>query len=291
MKAMVIGANGQLGTDLVKALWRQGDEVAALTHAQIEITDTPSIRDNCARYRPEVILNCAVYHPVDECELHPDCSFSVNAVAARELALAAREIGAVLLHFSSDYVFDGEKGRPYVEADCPAPRSVFGISKLAGEQLIRSTLSQHFIIRTSGLYGLAGSRVKGGNFVETMLRLGHERGRLRVVNDLRMAQTYTRNLAEQVAVLIRTRHFGTFHASDHGDYSWYEFAQKIFRYAQMDVEITPVSWREFSAAASRPRYSVLENHRLRELELDRMQPIDRALQAYLEERGTIAAGV
>jgi len=189
-----------------------------------------------------------------------------------------------LVHLSSDFVFDGEQGRPYCEEDAVRPLSVFGASKVAGEQLLRAVLPSHFIIRTSGLYGLTGSRVKRGNFVETMLRLGKQNGEVRVVNDLRMAQTSTQNLAKQVLVLIRTKNYGTYHATDHGDYSWYEFSKKIFEYSRMSVTVTPVSWREMPQAAPRPRYSVLENRRLKELGLDQMQPIDTALQAYLTAR-------
>jgi len=290
MRVMVIGADGQLGVDLVKALTAGGEEVIALTEADIDVCNPELVRQNFARHRPDIVLNTAVYHPVDDCELHPERAFAVNALGARVLALAAREHKTTLLHFSSDYVFDGEQDRPYRESDCPAPRSVFGASKVAGEQMIRSILPEHFIVRTSGLYGLAGSKVKGGNFVETMLRLGREKGSVRVVNDQRMAQTSTRSLAEQVAVLIRTEHYGTFHASDHGDYSWYEFAMKIFELAGMDVKVTPVLSSEFPTPAVRPRYSVLENARLKELGLDCMPSIDEALQAYLASRRKVFSG-
>jgi dTDP-4-dehydrorhamnose reductase len=286
---MVIGAGGQLGSDLVEVLRENGQEVMALTREGLDITDTSALREGLARYRPEVVVNCSVFHPVDDCEAHPDQSFAVNTLAVRALGLAAKDSRAAVVHFSSDYVFDGELGRPYREEDAPNPISVFGVSKLAGEQLLRLALPRHFIMRTSGLYGLAGSRVKRGNFVETMLRLGSRNGHVRVVNDLRIAQTYTRNLAKQVLALVRTEHFGTYHASDHGGYSWYEFARKIFEYASMDVEVTPVSWRDMPAAAARPRYSVLENDRLKALGLDQMQPIDVALQAYLRSRRMASA--
>jgi dTDP-4-dehydrorhamnose reductase len=221
---------------------------------------------------------------VDECENNPDRSFAVNAIAVRDLALAAKDLGSSLVHFSSDYVFDGELGRPYVEEDIPTPISVFGASKVAGEQMLRAVLPRHFIIRTSGLYGLSGSRVKRGNFVETMLRLGKKDGIVRVVDDLRMAQTSTENLVRQTLALAQTHHYGTYHASDHGDYSWYEFAKKIFEFAGMNVTVTPVSWRAIPALAPRPRHSVLENRHLQSLGLDIMQPIDTALQGYLKAR-------
>jgi dTDP-4-dehydrorhamnose reductase len=281
---MVIGAGGQVGSDLVDVLVQCREEVTALSRNELDITQSSALREALARNRPDVVINCSVYHPVDECEAHPDRSFAVNAIAVRDLGLAARESGSAVVHFSSDYVFDGELDRPYGEEDTPNPISVFGVSKLAGEQLLRLVCPHHFIIRTSGLYGLAGSRVKRGNFVETMLRLGTRDGRVRVVNDLRIAQTYTRNVAMQTLALIRSQRYGTYHASDHGDYSWYEFAQKIFEYAGMKVEVVPVSRTEMPGVAPRPRCSVLENRRLKAVGLDQMQPIDVGLQGYLAAR-------
>jgi dTDP-4-dehydrorhamnose reductase len=289
MRVMIIGAGGQLGSDLAEALRGSQDTVIPLARKDLDVTEPSAIGEKLAEHVPDVILNCSVYHPVDECEGHPDRSFAVNATAVRELGLAAKEIDAAVVHFSSDYVFDGELGRAYSEDDATTPVSVFGVSKVAGEQLLRTVLPRHFIIRTSGLYGLVGSRVKRGNFVETMLRLGSQNGHVRVVNDLRMAQTNTRHVAKQALSLIRTEHYGTYHASDHGDYSWYEFALKIFEYSGMDVEVTPVSWRDMPAVAPRPRYSVLENRRLMALGLDQMQPIDVALQAYLSSREVVSA--
>jgi dTDP-4-dehydrorhamnose reductase len=258
--------------------------VVSLSRSELDITESSVLAEKLAQHRPDVILNCSVYHPVDECESNPERSFAVNATAVRALALAAKHLQAAVVQFSSDYVFDGELGRPYTEEDIPTPVSVFGVSKVAGEQLLRAVLPNHFIIRTSGLYGLTGSRVKRGNFVETMLSLGKQNGEVRVVNDLRMAQTSTQNLAKQVLALIRTKNYGTYHASDHGDYSWYEFAKRIFDYSGMNVAVTPVSWREMPSVAPRPKYSVLENRRLEKLGLDQMQPIDIALRGYLKAR-------
>lgn len=289
MRIVIIGAGGQLGSDLAEVLHQSREEVVPLTRQDLDITDSGAMREKLTQLAPDVILNCSVYHPVDECENHPANSFAVNAVAVRNLGMVANEIHAAMVHFSSDYVFDGQLRRPYTEEDPTTPASVFGVSKVAGEQLLRQVLPQHYIIRTSGLYGLVGSRVKRGNFVETMLRLGTQNGRVRVVNDLRMAQTSTRNVAKQVLALIQTEHYGTYHTSDHGDYSWYEFALKIFEFSGMKVEVTPVSWREMPAVAPRPPYSVLENGRLMKLGLDRMQTIDAALQSYLSAREAVAA--
>ena len=287
MRLVIIGGNGQVGSDLVDVLQAANEDVVSLSRSELDITWPSSLREKLSQYHPDVIINCSVYHPIDECENNPERSFAVNATAVGDLARAAKDLQAAVVQFSSDYVFDGELGRPYEEEDTPTPVSVFGVSKVAGEQLLRAVWPRHFIIRTSGLYGLAGSRVKRGNFVETMLRLGGQNGQVRVVNDLRMAQTSTKNLARQILALIRTEHYGTYHASDHGDYSWYEFAKKIFEYSAMDVNVLPVSWRDMPFVAPRPRYSVLENRRLKALGMDQMQTIDIALQAYLRSRDLV----
>jgi dTDP-4-dehydrorhamnose reductase len=284
MRIVILGSNGQVGSDLVQALRESDVDPIALARHELDVTERATLRDKLIQHRPDIIVNCSVFHPVDECEANPDRSFAVNAIAVRDLGRAAKDIGASVVHFSSDFVFDGELDRPYAEQDTPTPISVFGASKVAGEQLLRAALPRHFIVRTSGLYGLSGSRVKRGNFVETMLRLGKQDGWVRVVDDLRMAQTSTQNLARQTLALIQTNHYGTYHASDHGDYSWYEFAKKIFEFAGMNVTVTPVSWRTMNALAPRPRRSVLENRHLQSLGLDIMQPIDVALQEYLKAR-------
>lgn len=283
MRILILGAGGQLGSDLTELLLRSRKEVIYLTRQDLDISDSAAVREKLTKCAPDVIINCAVYHPVDECEKDPDKSFALNAVAVRSIGLVANDIDAAMVHFSSDYVFDGQQRRPYIESDNASPASVFGISKVAGEHLLRQVLPRHFIIRTSGLYGLVGSRVKRGNFVETMLRLGKQ-GHVRVVNDLRMAQTSTRNVAKQVSALIQTEYYGTYHASDHGDYSWYEFAKKIFELSGMNVQVTPISWRDMPAIAPRPPYSVLENRRLMDLGLDQMQSIDVSLHEYLTMR-------
>jgi dTDP-4-dehydrorhamnose reductase len=288
LRVMILGAAGQVGSDLTALLRENNEEAIPLPRGDVDVTAPLALREQFAQHRPDAVVNCSVYHPVDECENHPDPSFAVNAIAVRDLGCVARDCNVPLAHLSSDYVFDGESRRPYREEDQVNPRSVFGVSKAAGEQLLRLVAPRHFIIRTSGLYGLAGSRVKRGNFVETMLRLGRRDGHVRVVDDVRMAQTYTRNLARQILALLRTDHYGTYHASDHGDYSWYEFAHRIFEYADMKVDVTPVSWRDMPAVAPRPSYSVLENRRLQSLGLDEMQPIDTALQSYLKVREPVA---
>jgi dTDP-4-dehydrorhamnose reductase len=282
MKILLIGATGQLGSALAGTL--RDDEVAALGHAEIEITDPESVRRAFQTHRPELVINTAAFHRVDDCESQVEKSFQVNAFAARGLALACREAGAALVHFSTDYVFGGEKRQPYTEEDRPQPLSVYAASKLAGEHLIAATLPEHFIIRSCGLYRVGGSKSKGGNFVETMLRKAAAGETIRVVDDQVVTPTHTPELARAVARLIRTRHFGLYHITCQGGCSWYEFAQKIFALAGLKPDLRPANSSEFRTPARRPPYSVLDNARLRALGLDDLKHWSDALADYLTER-------
>ena len=282
MKIMVIGAAGQLGSDLVRIL--PPATTVALTHADVEITDPVSVKQTLERHRPDVVINTAAFHRVDDCETRMDEAFQVNALAVRRLAAACRESGAALVHFSTDYVFAGEKTEPYVETDRPGPLSVYGASKLAGEHLVAATLPRHFVIRTCGLYGLGGSRSKGGNFVETMLRRGAAGKPLRVVSDQVVTPTYTTDLARKVSELIATESYGLYHITNRGLCSWFEFARAIFDIAGVKADLSPVTAEAFGAPARRPAYSVLRNHRLESLGLDDLPPWQESLKRYLAER-------
>ncbi len=282
MKVLIIGANGQLGSDLVKVMGE--DDVIPLTHKDIEICDFEGTREVLRRYEPHIVLNMAAYHKVDECERNVVRSFEVNAFGVRNVALACREHDSALLHMSTDYVFDGRKGTPYTESDAPNPINVYGISKLAGEYFVRYILDRYFIVRSSGLYGLAGSSGKGGNFVELMLRLARERDEIRVVDDQQLTPTYTLDLARKIRELILTEHYGLYHFTNDGSCSWYEFARAIFSKSNLQVNLQPTTTEEFGAAANRPRYSVLAHHALRAIGLDELRPWDEALESYLEQR-------
>jgi len=285
MKLMLIGANGQLGSDLVKVF--EGEDLISLTHQDVDICEPVGVRDTLRRHQPEVVINTAAYHKVDECEANMDKTFAVNVHGVRNLALACREYDCTLLHISTDYVFDGHKGEPYVETDVPRPINVYGISKLAGEYFVRYILRRHFIVRSSGLYGLAGSSGKGGNFIELMLRLAREGKDIRVVNDQVLSPTYTVDLANQIKVLVETEHYGLYHATSHGQCSWYEFAGKIFELSGLEPNLSPTTTAEFGATATRPSYSVLRNGRLEQLGLDRMRPWEEGLADYLEARQAV----
>jgi dTDP-4-dehydrorhamnose reductase len=287
MRVMLIGANGQLGADLSKAL--RTETLIPLAHADIEVADAGSVRRAFELHRPDVVINTSAFHRVDDCETQMEKAFQVNAFAVRGLAQECRRSGASLVHFSTDYVFAGEKREPYVETDRPGPLSAYGASKLAGEYLVASVLDRHFLIRTCGLYGLGGSRSKGGNFVETMLRLAAQGKPIRVVSDQVVTPTYTVDLARKVSQLIRTEAYGLYHITSRGSCSWYEFARTIFELTGVRADLTAVSAEAFGAPARRPAYSVLWNYRLGTLQLDDMSGWQKALPRYLAERQEAAA--
>jgi dTDP-4-dehydrorhamnose reductase len=283
MKVAIIGANGQLGVDLCRVLAGQKIPVLPLTHRDIDVSDAGQVDQVLESIGPDVVISTAAFHKVEECETQPAQSFAVNAVGPRNLALACRRKNAVLVHFSTDYVFDGTQRRPYTESDLPHPLNVYGVSKLAGEHMLGLSWHRHFTIRTCGLYGVAGSAGKGGNFVETMLKKAAEGAPLRVVNDQVLTPTFTGDLAEAVSQLIRAEAYGLYHVSAEGECSWYEFARKIFELEKLTVDLKPVSTSEFSSPVQRPAYSVLSKKKLNMLGLA-MPPWEQGLGRYLAAR-------
>lgn len=288
MKVLITGANGQLGSDVCRELSLA--ELVPLTHSEVDVTDMDSVKQTFVRYKPEIVINTAAYVRVDDCEDNPDKAFLVNALGARNLAVVASEFDAKLVHISTDYIFGGEadpQATPYTEFDTPAPVNIYGKSKLAGEDFVRHLCHRHLIVRTSGLFGAAGSSGKGGNFVETMLRLGKEQDELRVVNDQIFSPTYTRDLARKIAQLTTTEYYGIFHITNRGSCSWYEFAKEILRLAGLETSVTPVPSEQYFQKAERPRFSVLDNYHLRLLGMDDMRPWQEALRDYMIEKGHI----
>lgn len=286
MKVVVTGANGQLGTDLCRAL--HNFDVIALTHVDIEIADIASVRESMLKHKPAIIINTAAYVRVDDCEDEKDKAFRVNALGARNVAVVAQELGAKLVHISTDYVFGGEiepRTTPYTEFDTPVPLSVYGKSKLAGENLVRHLCQKHFIIRSSGLFGVAGSSSKGGNFIETILRLAKERNELKVVDDQVFSPTYTRDLAWKIAQLMATDYYGIFHITNRGACSWYEFTKEILRLAGIKTPVVPITSDQYPQKARRPHYSALDNYHLRLLGMDDMRSWQEALKDYTKEKG------
>jgi dTDP-4-dehydrorhamnose reductase len=278
----VVGGNGQLGIDIASAFSDRGDTVVSLTHSDIELSNLDSVRSQLSAAPADLVVNTAAMHHVEKCEEQPDKAFAVNAIGARNLALVTRELASVLVHISTDYVFDGAKGKPYHEDDVPLPLNIYGNSKLAGEYVVRTLNPRHFVLRTSALYGKHPCRAKGGqNFVELMLRLGRERGGVRVVDTEFVSPTSTTDLARQVVALGGCDEFGLYHATGEGSCSWFEYAKEIYSLANVSAKVEVASSSEFPAKVARPHYSVLENRGLNRLGLNKFQPWQEALAAYL----------
>ncbi|HXG51075.1 MAG TPA: dTDP-4-dehydrorhamnose reductase [candidate division Zixibacteria bacterium] len=285
MRVVVIGAKGQLGSDLVKVL--SGQVVGALKQSDLDIRDAARVREVLSRLKPDAVVNTAAFNRVDDCEDDPATAFSVNAYGPRNLARVCAEVNCVLMHISTDYVFGGEKRSPYTEDDSPNPLSVYGTSKLAGEYFVRNACPRHFVVRTSGLYGVAGSRGKGGNFVETMIRLAREGKPVRVVDDQVLTPTYTKDLAEKLEQLLRTDRYGLYHITNSGQCSWYEFAAKIFALTNLRPDFASTTSEAFGSKARRPAYSVLESERLRRAGFRPLNSWEEALGNYLAERTAV----
>jgi len=283
---VVIGATGQLGSDLVRTFDRPG-ELTPLSTRDVDILDPAATRSTLEALRPTCVLNTAAYNLVDRAEEDGRSAFALNAEAVGSLADVCQSIGARLVHFSTDYVFDGAKRTPYLETDPPRPLSVYGESKLAGERLALERCERAVVFRVCGLFGLAGFLGKGkGNFVETMLRFGREGRPLRVVSDQVLCPSYTLDLARKVwAVLPKATH-PVYHLTNAGQTSWYDFARRSLELAGVAADLTPVTATEYGARARRPAYSVLAHANLAALGEDDLRPWDQALVAYVAERSS-----
>lgn len=283
MKVAVLGAKGQLGRDLCPRL---AGEVVPLTREQIDLEKPDGIGAFLAANRFDVLVNCAAYNFVDKAEADPGPAFRVNSWGTRELARACHASGCKLAQISTDYVFGLDAGRsqPYREDEAPGPVSVYGLSKLGGEYVVRTHCTRHLVVRTCGLFGVWGSGGKGGNFVETMLRVAGQGKPLRVVSDQRCTPTYTADLAAAIAGLIDRDAEGVFHVTSTGDCTWYEFAAEIFRQAGVKADLSPTTTAEFGAPAKRPPYSVLSTDKLAAAIGAPLRPWRDALAAYLAER-------
>lgn len=282
MKIAVIGASGQLGVDVVETFRRHGDDVFALSHSDVELSDMDSVSKCLVGLRPDTIVNTAAMHHVENCEREPQKAFAVNGLGVRNLSMVARDIGAILMHVSTDYVFDGAKGSPYIETDAPRPLNVYGNTKLSGEYFARSTVDKHFVLRTSAIYGKNPCRAKGGlNFVELMLKLAKERDELRVVDSEIVTPTPTSEIAAQMVALSRSDKYGLYHATAEGSCSWYQFAREIFSLTNTKVNLQIAGPNEFPAKVARPKYSVLENRALKSQGLNVFKPWQEGLRDYV----------
>ena len=285
MRIALLGSNGQLGRDLQTQL--TAHELFPLTRSDFDITDHDRARSTLSRLRPEIVLNTTAYHRVDDCEAQAELAYNVNVVSVLNLVRISNDLDATFVHFSTDYVFDGKSETPYTEDSVALPLSIYGNSKLAGELLVRTTARKSFVIRTCGLYGRAGSRGKGGNFVETMLAKARNGDEIRVVNDQTTTPTSTVEVARQMASLLTTTHYGLFHMTSEGSCTWFEFASAIFELAGVRASLQPTTSDIYKAPAKRPRYSVLENARLKHLGLNRMHCWRDGLAEYLNSRTSV----
>ena len=289
MRFALIGVTGQLGHDLARTFDLPG-ELVRLTRADLDLTERSAIARVLREVRPTHVVNCAAYNLVDRAEDERDRAFALNAEAVGALADACETLGATLVHFSTDYVFDGAKRTPYSEDDAPAPLSVYAASKLAGEQLARERCRRAFVIRVCGLYGVAQSATAGRtNFVEAMLRMAANGQKIRVVSDQVLSPSYTLDLAPKVWRVLARGAPGIYHLSSAGHTSFYDFAREIFRQSGLTPSLTPVTAAEYGARARRPPYSVMARTRLAALGEDDLRPWPQALAAYLRERVTRAS--
>jgi dTDP-4-dehydrorhamnose reductase len=279
-RLLITGAAGQLGQALVEYAGRQGWEVVATDVHNLDITDPQAVRRELSREHPEVVINAAAATRVDDLESDPDGALKVNGLGPRNLAVACRRLGMKLIHLSTDYVFDGSKPGPYVEWDPTGPLSVYGRSKLLGEEWVRQQCPDHFIVRTAWLYGLPGP-----NFVTAILARARglpPDGKLKVVNDQRGTPTSTLALAPQLLALATTEAFGTYHATCQGETTWYGFACLILESAGIKVRVTPCTTAEYPLPAPRPANSILANRLLQVAGLDLMPPWQAAYQQFWE---------
>lgn len=288
MRVAVIGANGQLGCDVCSAFRDAGHEVISLNHDMLDIADLDSMVKKLEEAKADIVINTAAMHNVEACERDPARAFAVNGNGARNLAILSNNLDFVLFHISTDYVFDGRKRAPYLETDCPTPLNVYGNTKLAGEYFVRTIARKYFVLRVSGLYGKNPCRAKGGrNFVDLMLKLASAREEVRVVDDEVLTPTFTEDVARQIVLLSKVDNYGLFHATAQGSCSWYRFAAKIFELAGLGIKLTVASPGEFPIKVPRPKYSVLENSRLKSLNLDTMPPWEDGLHRYLDKSGVL----
>jgi dTDP-4-dehydrorhamnose reductase len=286
MRYPVLGAAGQLGRDLCPRLPGDVIPLSRTGTPAVDLSRPESLRWLFEDMRPDVVINCAAYNFVDRAESEPQDAFAVNAWGVRELARLCREHDCRLVHFSTDYVFglDAMRRQPWTESDAPGPVSVYGLSKLAGEYLVRAICPRHLVIRTCGLYGVWGSGGKGGNFVETMLRLAGQGKPLRVVDDQTCTPSYTVDVAEATLALLATDQSGLYHVTNSGSCTWHELARTIFELSGIHANLTPIPSSEYPTPARRPAYSVLDHAGLRALGISSPRSWREALTAYLQER-------
>ncbi|MGA2215232.1 MAG: dTDP-4-dehydrorhamnose reductase [Bryobacteraceae bacterium] len=283
-KVAVFGCRGQLGIELVSEFQKRGYDVAGFERSKIDISDAAQVAQVFADVDPAIVLNAAAYNQVDVAEREPLVAMQANGLAVRNLAMACRQHDARLVHFSTDYVFDGAAGRAYTEDDATRPLGAYAVSKLAGELYAQAYLDDSLIIRTSGVFGPGGLATARGNFIEAMLRLAASNQPIRVLNDHVASPTYSPFLAARAADLVDRDLTGIFHVGGGQAISWFDYAAMIFRVAGLHPELKPTNEREFRAAARRPKYSALSNAKMERSGIQPLPPLETAVQLYMQER-------
>jgi dTDP-4-dehydrorhamnose reductase len=282
MKLFIIGHDGMLGQDMVRIARGAGHEPYGASFPDIDITSRESIRERVESIRPDAIINCAAFTAVDACETNEATAMAVNATGAGLVAACAESLGVPLVHISTDYVFDGKATKPYVEDDLANPASVYGRSKLKGEEMVFANCARTFVFRIAWLYGK-----NGNNFVKTIRAAAQKNAAagkpLRVVNDQFGTPTFTVDVCRQVLCILPTAHFGLYHATNEGACTWYDFAKKIVASANIPCAVDPCPTTEFPRPAPRPAYSVLENRNLKTIGMNIMQPWEEAFGEFLRE--------
>jgi dTDP-4-dehydrorhamnose reductase len=289
-RAVIFGSSGQLGLELTRDLRERGYEVKGFERVHLDITDPAKVEHALAEFDPGIVFNAAAYNQVDVAEREPAAAFAANALGVRNLAVACRQVDARLVHFSTDYVFDGTLGRPYEETDATHPLGAYAVSKLAGELYAQAYLDKPLVVRTSGVFGPGGLRTNRGNFLELMLRLAAGGQPIRVVEDHVASPTYAPLLASRTIDLVERGEHGVFHIGGGTPISWFHYARMIFDAAGVHPELHATDEREYRTAARRPKFSALANVRMEKAGLAPMPPLAEAVKNYIEQRGKLLGG-
>ena len=277
MKVLVLGANGQLGYEFSNFL-RDKVELFAFSHSELDILDFEKLVNKFLKLSPDIVINCAAYTKVDQAEKEQALAYKINAVGARNVSFASFKIKAKVIYFSTDYIFDGNKGSPYIEFDKPNPLSIYGKSKLLGEKYTKEFNPNHLILRISWLYG-----IRGDNFVKTIIKLSRGNKLLRVVDDQIGTPTYTLDVVKQTWELVEKDYVGLFHSSNEGAVSWFGFANEIVKKLNLNVDVVPIKTEEYKTKAIRPKYSVLDNYLLKLENLNMMENWEKAFKNFVEK--------
>lgn len=291
MKIVITGSKGQLGNELISILRSGRSEIGQIDEIyngckivpvdvdELDITCSSGVKDFLDDLKPDIVINCAAMTNVDACETEFETAIKVNAIGARNLAVCCENIGAKLIHISTDYVFTGDSSQPYCEFDICEPKSVYGKTKLLGEKYVSQQCRRHFIVRTSWLYGYVGN-----NFVKTMINLGSQKDEIKVVNDQRGNPTNANDLAHHILKIALTDEYGIYHCTGTGECSWYDFACKIMEYSNLSCKVNPCTTDEFPRPAKRPSFSSLNNLMLKCTVGDEMRDWEVALKEYIKNR-------